>query len=648
MLLFLKIVVVLIGYSLACLGVGDLSLRGLARFTKQSQQTSVGTEMATAFILGQGVLASFWLFLALKGWFFPGLVIVIVLITAVNGIFWFRNRWVDFKRQLVSIWRDLRSEAWMWQLVAGLTVFLCWLWVTSLGRSLGWDGMSYYLPLPKTVAASHQLTPLRGYEEFSSVGFQGEAHFATMMALGSPDAAQLFAWPTSIAAAIMLLALGRQVGIGRWGQWVILAIFYSSSAITYLSGDGKVDIFALALGIAAYYWSMQLRSGPRRLAALLTGLFLGFSIVAKLSYILPMGVSMFFLILWNFWDEYTSQDHQSDALKNFFNAGIYLGVAFVIAILPHLMKNGLLLGNPFLPFGSAQHYWENQAWYGPDITRRVLLTYPLALTYGSYTAQGGNLSPLMLAFLPFALFLERPRSWLRSRLAQVTLAASVGILAWAVLRPSVLAPRYMLATLMLLALLPAKAVEHARLKSRSRWLIAGILVSLLITQMAVARLSYSEGAFSPIKTYQYLTGELGACGRDYYHYCQPQEFLNQETELGDRVLLAAYPRYWLRADLLQCLGNYQDTSKIFSAPDDGYWLAMYQQGFSYLLVDSTTHAAFLDNLNVDKTPDWLVVQKIWEDEKTLVFHLDVLNPPGDPVTVCQRRENSQVWEVVSP
>ena len=138
-------------------------------------------------------------------------------------------------------------------------------------------------------------------------------------------------------------------------------------------------------------------------------------------------------------------------------------LGLIIALLPHLIKNGLLFNNPLAPFGTDLMNLLNQDWFGPATTRRVLLTYPLALTFGDYWGQLGNLSPLILGFLPLAIFLPRPRNPVTSPLIVLTLAALVGVLAWITIRPSMLLPRYMLATLLLFVLLPARAAEFLTL-----------------------------------------------------------------------------------------------------------------------------------------------------------------------------------------
>ena len=199
MILLLEILIFIAGYSLACLGAGVLGIRVLFIRREQFDQLSAGTELVTAFILGQGLLASLWLVLGLTGSFSPHVVAGFALVCALGGVFLTRRRLVDFVRQLISIWKELRHETWSWQILAGLTLLLILSWFTSLGRSMMGDAAAFYMILPKIMADLHELIPVPGYESFMSVGLQGEMHYAALMVLGSADAAQLFEWPTILA-----------------------------------------------------------------------------------------------------------------------------------------------------------------------------------------------------------------------------------------------------------------------------------------------------------------------------------------------------------------------------------------------------------------------------------------------------------------
>ncbi len=162
----------------------------LAIYSNRMERISAGTTLATGFILGQGILASFWLLLALVGWLSFYTVALVAITLALVGLYTGRNLLVTFGSQIASIWHELRKDTWGWQMMSGLTVILWLSWATSLGRPLAWDGTVFYFALGKLIAFSQYLTPLPGYEEFTSIGLLGEMHFAALMVLHSPECGQ--------------------------------------------------------------------------------------------------------------------------------------------------------------------------------------------------------------------------------------------------------------------------------------------------------------------------------------------------------------------------------------------------------------------------------------------------------------------------
>lgn len=644
--LYIILPVILIGYSTACLGAGILFLRLLATRVDWTERISAGTILATGFILGQGILASIWLLLALGGWFSLRVVGILSFIFGVAGLYIGRGLFSAFKKQIAFTWRELREDTWGWQLVAGLTIILCLLWITSLGRPLAGDGPAFYLAFGKFIASSNRLIPMPGFEGFSNVGLQGELHFAALITLGSPEAAKLFPWLSTIMAGIILASLGRVVGMGRRGQWLTLSILFSSSTVIWLSGDGKVDLFAAALGLAAYYWAVQIRFTRAMPVLLLTGLFSGFSIVAKLSYAPVMVPTIFLLAAWGYAAEFKNKSQWWSALRSFIIGCMMILAGVLLAFIPHFVKNGLLYHNPISPIGSGGLGWLNQTWFSPAVTRWILLTYPFALTYGSYWAQYGNLSPLVLAFSPLVFYLPRPRPFFYSPLVAITLTALVGVLIWTVYSPSVLSPRYILATLLLLILLPARSAEFVSLNDhRPRLLAWGVMISTALSLIMVG-LYFLDLVFFPGYTIETLRYSIDECKRDGPN-CVAAESINRKAEAGSRVYLASYLHYWFRGDLLQCMSNAEDA--IPEASRDKFWLALYEKGFSFLFIDTSTHGAILKRLDLQHLPRWVELTPLYEQDPLYTYRIQFKAPPSNVTPLaCWRTPSSPAWEITFP
>jgi hypothetical protein len=628
----------LVAYSLACVGLGA----GLLRLLARTPPFSVAARLASAFLMGQGLLASAWTLLVLTGWFTSWLVAgVLVVSIAVTAHFaW--SQATGLPAQLGALWHDLKRDTWAWKGVAGLTALL---WIASLGLASGAlhvDAGAFYMALAKVMAASGRLAPLPGYESFTQIGLQGEMHYAALIALGSPQAARLLTWPTLVAGIVLLVALCSRAGLGRRGQLIALAMTVTSSAVLHVLCNGKVDLFATGLGLAAYAWATV--AG----AEAVTGLLTGWTLVAKFSYTLPFlpGVGLLAACSSR---QRTGGRAASGPLRFIPPARATLQlVAFTaFAMLPHMIKNGVLFGNPLLPLFGSEAVWANPTWFGPRTTRRILLTYPLALTFGQYWAQGGGLSPLILAFIPLALLLPRPSPWGHSPLVWTTGAALAGVLTWAVLRPSLMAPRYLLATLLLLVPLAARAAEYVSTADRRpRWLAGCVLACLYLSLGSTALGSLGIRSL-PTVVARHLTGEWPECEGDGIP-CRAMAALNRKAAPGDRVLLLSYPRYWLRPDLLQCVNAGDEVDFSGQPGAEALWLKIRERGFRYLIIDRNTHAAEAAALDLKHAPPWLWLIPMFRAGMRAgmeVYRLHWLSPPRVPTVTC-RRVDPPAWDVV--
>lgn len=630
-------------YSAACLCLGSLTVRFLSG--KAPVPCSAVTTLTSAFLLGQGVFANVWLLLSLWGSFSAAIVWAGVISAIAGRVVFIWPNLVASIQQFRDVWVDLRRESWGCRLVALMTVLLILAGFTSLGRPLEGDAAAFYMALPKVIAASHRLAPLPGHDAFTQVGLQGEMHSAALMAMGSGDAAQLFAWPTILAGALLLAAIGSKAGLGRRGQWIVLASVFTSSAVIYLSGDGKVDLFAAALGLAAYFWAMRTGEGQDRLAIPLAGLFTGLAVVAKFSYLPVLLPGVAVLILWKLVADFKEKRRLGFFCLRVGSILLQTGFWMALAVIPHLLKNYALFGNPLAPFSSSGMGWAGQKWFAAETTQRIVLTYPLALTFGQYWAQYGNLSPLVLAFAPLALLLPRPSSFLGSPLAAITLAALTGLGCWVILNPSLLSPRYILSTLLVFIPLAARGAEYVSvLDTGPRWLGGSVLGCIFVTQVVVGTY-FSGQVFFLSGTKRYLTGRMSQCDRDG-EYCRSLTALNEQAEPGDRVLLAAYYRYWLRPDLLQCVSTEDELKDLRERSPEAFWLGAREGGFRYLAVDRTTHGSLMENLKIENLPIWVSVALTYEKGNLLIYLLAFNDPPVRPVAEC-RQARPPAWDLVA-
>jgi len=635
--LFLSIPFITITYSFACLFVGGSALRILSRENTEILSISAGTELATAYLLGQGILANIWLLIALYGDFSSIIVGIIVSLLTIGGIAQNYKLIFHFIQQLTNIYNESKSEPASWKLIIVLTLLICMAWGASLGRSPIGDGSAFYLPIAKLIAVTHQLAPLPGFEELATLGLQGEMHFAALMSLGSPGAAQLFSWPTILAGAILLLALAKNVGLKRHGQWLVLAMLFTSSAVVELSGSGKIDLFAAALGLAAYYWAIRIREVNRSSIFWLVGLFTGLAVIAKISYVVTFVPSIGIIIIWSYYSWSRQTGVQIFNVEKLLQCILIFVSGLLIAIIPHLVKNYILFQNPLAPFGTTGGL-QDQTWYGPETTRRILFTIPFALTYGDYWAQLGNLTPLVLAFFPLALFLPKPSRVMNSPLFIVTISAIIGVMTWFIVRPSVLAPRYFMACLLLLIIPAARAAEFITSHPARPKILRRTVVAITILAVITTGWYYLGRVFFPKQTYEYLSGQLSECGKAP-EYCGMLTIINNSAEPGARLFTKTFARYWLRPDLIQCTAT-TDEINAYKGLDtaEQRWSFIYGRGFRYIpILYFTDPLQNIISKDLEHIPNWLNVTRIEvEDGKNVLLELHSIVSSHKPVVGCKQ------------
>ena len=631
-------------YLFACLSLGVFILKKY-KLLSASFSHSALVFLSLSFILGAGIISSVWLLLALGGVFRLRFILPILAICTILGLSYMKQLAIRTIAQLKNIWVETRIYSWAWQGIAVLSSLLLLLGLFSMKYWAG-DAIAVYLAVPKVVAHTGRLSLLPGYEGFMSVGLQAEMHAAFFLKTGEPVFLKLFSGFSSFAAAIILIGIGEKSGLKRRGKWLILAAYVSSSAIYFIIGDGKPDIIAASIGIAVYY--LALTGGPVSLIGILCGL----AGTMKLSYIVTMFPGVAFLVIWN-------QINSNGGIKNkrarkdqLFSAilikGVQIGGWCLLSALPHFIKNGLLLNAPFAPIGASGIGWLEQKWFGPETTKRLLLMYPISLTWGSYWAQAGNLSPLLLAFFPLNIFLQKPKKWLESPLVAITIAGMIGMGCWFLRFASVLAPRYYLATLLIIFPVGIRGAEYVIANDVKPKMLKFFSMSFVFVILISAGITSSRYYYKPSLIPKFFKGLTTPCdwdGNPDAGFCVAHNEINRIAQPGARVYLASYYRYWLRPDLLQCTNGISDI--INSSNSEDMWIEMYERGFEYLLVDGSRPEF---DPQTQSLPDWVIVERLSPPDHTIAAYRLVFNqmpPEIEVIMTCQRRKGTAQWELVN-
>jgi hypothetical protein len=633
-------------YALSTLFVGTVFIRLLCRDRRPQDHFPIYALLASAFLLGQGILANVWLLLGLASLFKGAVIWGILIGTTIAGIFVALSLhgtiWDETEEMMRQIWK--LSFLWKFLLVVVSLLIVLYSMKSIIQPPTG-DAQAFYMVLPKIMADSERLKPLvNNYHEFTQIGLLGEMHFAALMSIGDPHAAKFYVWFTSLALATLLLSLCGRIGLSLRGQIIALIILFTSSTFTYYITNGKVDIFGGAFGVAAYYWAFCTGRDKNILALILTGLFAGFSFIAKFSNIPVILIGILVVVIWNRWLRMPLEhDRPKDVLVKTITALILVGFSIFLSMIPHFIKNGALFGEPFAPFlflRGAGTQWADQTWYSPENTKFILSTYPIAVIFGKYPMQDGNLSALVLAFTPLLILLKKPASLMQSGLFLITMVAIIGLITWTIVRPSILAPRYIMATLLLFIPLAARSAENVMKGTWGQKYLKKVVAFSLVFSLF---LFLGQNFLIPKRFIKFLSGNLNEC-EGANTYCNSMTFISNYASLGDRIYIGGYYTYDLRPDLLQCmLGPDQGWSSLKTPWER--WEYLFSHGFNYLVIQRSSHKSMLQSFDPDMAPSWLQVRQIYDDQETAIYSLDSHDSKHSPRLVC-RQVHSPGWDVV--
>jgi hypothetical protein len=256
------------------------------------------------------------------------------------------------------------------------------------------------------------------------------------------------------------------------------------------------------------------------------------------------------------------------------------------------------------------------------------------------------MSPLIIALVPVGLALARstrePISPVVNRLA---LAGGIGILVWMAVRPAVISPRYVLATLLLFAPVGGWAAEMIFRRANHSILKAAAFLALAYG--AVLPNLENESVISAFRA-----GGLGQGACVGSASCPGLQHLNAVAAEGERIYFLGYYAYHLRPDLLQCLHSIEDDANPAwtTLSEHGFryipeWTTVIERGFRYVVVQKATHATVTPRLSVDRAPSWLNIRVIYDDESTRVFALTVTDGQNRAAVKCAQ-EPGPAWSVV--
>lgn len=631
-------------YSVILLSFGSATLR-LAKINFDSRSGYI----SSSFFMGLGLLSVVWQTIALFENFTILVTSAVLLIAFLLGLKNLTNLWATAKEGLCSLLVEFKKFSWPWKsLVYSLILMLGGFAFLTL-HPPNCDALAYYMVQEKLMALTHSLTPVPGYETLCHFGLNAEVSGGVMFLFGGDIigeyASNMLVWIVGLMCAISLWSISDSLKIDEKGKWIVTLLLFTSTAFTLVMWSGKTDLFGTGLGLASIFWLLQIGKIDDRKTMILSGLLGGLAINAKMSLIVvmvPMLVMLAILLLWQ----------QKRSTLEIFQLSLYAIVAASVTLIPLFLKNAILFNEPlapFLYFNSNGNPSIQEVWYSPENTKWIMMTYPLALTFGQYPMQFGNLSPLLLAFMPIMFF--GIVSVEDKRLKYLTLSAIFGLLFWVFLRPSILAPRYILPCL--LVMLPAAGYVVSSLCADARFKFAKI--ATFFASLAIVVITFVSLKVPSVTAARYASVPRESYGDDTWRSIG---VVNKLAKTGDRVFLASYTRLMLRSDLLQTLPHLNEMSKVgafsYMADKDakqqsGFWEGLYASGVKWVILDRITHEklpGYRDLVNLKNIPTYMNVESRFHSPRYEVY--EVIPKPEAPLPLQASKEvRPGVWVVAN-
>ena len=598
-----------------------MTLRVIERYFDGFTRAFTPSSIASTFLLGSGVLATLWSIVLSLHAFYVYIVFGIVITFALIGCRFILKEKSGIRTTLSAYWQYLTSLSLAWKGIICLTAtIILQTAIVSLSplQSNG-DAAAYYMVLPKLFNETHTFSLLRGYETFMTIGIHGELHFASLMSLGSDWGAKLITWPIGIACAIILAEITKIVGASTRAQIITIAMVYTSTAYILLIGDGKTDLFGAAMGCAAFLWLIRNDIEFKSYRYLIVGLFTGFAIIAKISYLPVIIPCIFLFTIWNHFTEKENKiSSKLDGLSVLGRNIIWILIGLTLPGIIHVIKNWLLFGEPFAPFfyignNLFPDRWVNQSWFSPEDIRKIILTYPLALIFGKYPMQYGNLSVLLLAFAPLLILIPRSRESLNSIAVKLLITGVAGVIIWIIIRPGAFAPRYILFLLLFFIPIVSWSIDYV-LSNEKRPRILSTVISLIFLSYLIV--------FNGL--YAQKVAERFDKNTERQSLIKASTILNELTDSDDRVLSLSPFTYWLKSEILLNLATAEEADKIVNSEEKSstdIWNLIYDFDFDYVLIDKNTDSQLTQKLFTPFANNDFVVNKIFQEQHYSIFEV---------------------------
>jgi hypothetical protein len=450
------------------------------------------------------------------------------------------------------------------------------------------DALAYYLVQPKLIALTNEMTPVNGYESFLQSSVLIEINNASVFTFAGEIGIRFYVLISGITLFRVVWEICEQLGLSQLSARFALFLMATSTFLTNTLADGKTDNLSTLWFMAGFsilisgfnHWDKKLFS--------LCGIILGFSLLSKVSFVVLGPALLYYFIV----------RIRKYPLRRKSLAYFHVSAGLSVPIFFNAVKNFIVFSDPLAPFisryaeGSAQLF--SQEWFSAENTKWIILSYPIALLFGQYPMQYGNLTPFLLVGIPFLFSIKSIDQVEKKTIKILAIMGATTVLVWLIFKPSIMAPRYIspayIFLFMTIGCLISKNIERmrsVRLKQLMAIVIIGHLSLLIALSLARNDTTFYSGSQNPESLmYKHLSKVTGESGLVY---------------------LNTYNASMLDRTSLQCSSVIHPFT-LQAEPTGGssIWERLYEANFRFVLSDESTHK----NLEVQNAPSALQSQSI--------------------------------------
>ncbi len=518
---------------------------------------------------------------------------------------------------------------------------------------LSYDAASQYFAQAKIIAVSEKLFLLSLKDNFVGSALYLEGIYAALIQLFGDQAARLYSWVNGLIILLSSMMIGEKVGLSRQARRLFLVFPLTTTAFVDLLGDGKIELAGTSVILIAVYWFLESLQTRSTFSFIMIGLLVGFAIVGRPYNAILIGVLFVSLFLLSFY----TQDEKKAFLSVYADGFVRWAFPFLMLWgISYLIVNAAVSGNPLATL-SVFNFNSDDWPFSPTGTQAIILIllYPFSITFTALLFDiPGAISPLFLAFLPLLFFKSTRRVRAFSKeLIFISLASLVTLYFWVgfVGTIHILEARYVLFLWLLLFLLIAQLVEKATQQSFFSKIQIHLILILILSFMAFRITLIALSTYSPLDDNNaFHCRDLPQCA-----FFEP---VNRLADSGDRVLVLAPYRYYLRPDLFACASNgddYRALEKAITQGVDEFWREIKRQGYRFIIYDSFYNAYILRfrtlpdlSASPDGFPIFTIYDEIFKDYdlrkvRESIYRLDLAQFDQMPKRRCVL--NNGKWEL---